>query len=110
MPTNLPLDAELDGEESEAQSKIEQAKLVGGLRVTGHTLRVRPGQGGRAICEEARAIKAAAIVMQLRYRNGKPLYGKTLQSVLADRPGPRDRRRRPAGLARRHVPRSPAVS
>jgi basic amino acid/polyamine antiporter, APA family len=87
VPTNLPLDAELDGEESEAQSKIEQAKLVGGLRVSGHTLRVRPGQGGRAICEEAKAIKAAAIVMQLRYRNGEPLYGKTLQSVLADRPG-----------------------
>jgi APA family basic amino acid/polyamine antiporter len=87
VPTDLPLDAELDGAEREAQSKIEQAKLVGGLRVTGHTLRVRPGQGGRAICEEARAIKAAAVVMQLRYRDGTPLYGKTLQSVLAARPG-----------------------
>ena len=87
VPTNLPLDAELDGEERDAQSKIEQAKLVGGLRVTGHTLRVRPGQGGRAVCEEARAIKARAIVMQLRYRNGTPLYGKTLQAVLAERPG-----------------------
>jgi basic amino acid/polyamine antiporter, APA family len=87
VPTNLPLDAELDGEEREAQSKIEQAKLIGGLRVTGHTLRVRPGQGGRAVCEEAKAIKAAAVVMQLRYRDGRPLYGKTLQSVLAQRPG-----------------------
>jgi basic amino acid/polyamine antiporter, APA family len=87
VPTNLPLDAELDGEESEAQSKIEQAKLVGGLRVTGHTLRIRPGQGGRAVCKEARAINAEAIVMQLRYRNGQPLYGRTIQSVLADRPG-----------------------
>jgi APA family basic amino acid/polyamine antiporter len=86
VPTNLPLDAELDGDESDAQSKVEQAKLVGGLRVTGHTLRVRPGQGGRAIREEAKAINAEAIVMQLRYRNGRPLYGKTLQSVLADRP------------------------
>ena len=87
VPTNLPLDAELDREESEAQSKIEQAKLVGGLRVTGHTLRVRPGQGGRAICKEATAINAAVVVMQLRYRNGKPLYGRTLQTVLAERPG-----------------------
>jgi hypothetical protein len=25
-------------------------------------------------------------VMGLRYRNGKPLYGKTLQTVLAERP------------------------
>jgi APA family basic amino acid/polyamine antiporter len=87
VPTNLPLDAELDGDASDAQSKIEQAKLVGGLRVTGHTLRVRPGQGGRAICKEAHAINAEAIVMQLRYRNGQPLYGRSLQAVLADRPG-----------------------
>jgi basic amino acid/polyamine antiporter, APA family len=87
VPSHLPLDADMGRAESEAQSKIEQAKLVGGLRVSGHTLRVRPGQGGRAICQEAKAIKAAAIVMQLRYRNGEPLYGKTLQSVLADRPG-----------------------
>ena len=56
------------------------------MRVTGNVQRVRPGQAGQAIVEEARAIKAAAIVMQLRYRNGTPLYGKTLQTVLAERP------------------------
>jgi APA family basic amino acid/polyamine antiporter len=86
VPTNLPLDAPLEERESEAQSKIEQAKLIGGMRVTGSVQRVRPGQAGQAIVEEARAIKAAAIVMQLRYRNGTPLYGKTLQTVLAERP------------------------
>ncbi len=86
VPTNLPLDAPLEQQESEAQSKIEQAKLIGGMRVTGSVQRVRPGQAGQAIVEEARAIKAAAIVMQLRYRNGTPLYGKTLQTVLAERP------------------------
>jgi APA family basic amino acid/polyamine antiporter len=86
VPTHLPLDAELEDAESEALSKIEQAKVIGGLRVTGHTERVRPGQEARAIIEEARSIKAAAIVMPLRYRNGKPLYGKTLQTVLAKRP------------------------
>ena len=86
VPTHLPLDAPLDLQESEAQSKIEQAKLIGGMRVTGSVQRVRPGQAGQAIVEEARAIKAAAIVMQLRYRNGTPLYGKTLQAVLAERP------------------------
>ncbi|HSF01632.1 MAG TPA: APC family permease [Solirubrobacterales bacterium] len=86
VPTNLPLDAPLEQPESEAQSRIEQAKLIGGMRVTGSVQRVRPGQGGQAIVEEARAIKAAAIVMQLRYRNGTPLYGKTLQTVLAERP------------------------
>jgi APA family basic amino acid/polyamine antiporter len=86
VPTHLPLDAPLDERESEAQSKIEQAKLIGGLRVTGSRQRVRPGQAGQAIVEEARAIKAAAIVMPLRYRNGTPLYGRTLQHVLAARP------------------------
>jgi APA family basic amino acid/polyamine antiporter len=86
VPTHLPLDAPLDELESEAQSKVERAKLIGGLRVTGHSERVRPGQEGQAVIEEAQAIKAAVIVMPLRYRNGKPLYGKTLQTVLAKRP------------------------
>jgi basic amino acid/polyamine antiporter, APA family len=86
VPTHLPLDAPLEAEESEAQSKIERAKLICGLRVTGHVERVRPGQSGHVISEDARAIKAAALVMQLRYRNGTPLYGKTLQTVLAERP------------------------
>jgi basic amino acid/polyamine antiporter, APA family len=86
IPTHLPLDAQLEEREEEAHSKIEQAKIIGGLRVTGHVARVRPGQEARTIIEEARDIKAAAIVMPLRYRNGKPLYGKTLQTVLAKRP------------------------
>jgi APA family basic amino acid/polyamine antiporter len=86
VPTHLPLDARLDELESEAQSKVERAKVIGGLRVTGHTERVRPGQEAQVIIEEAKAIDAAAIVMPLRYRNGKPLYGKTLQTVLAKRP------------------------
>jgi APA family basic amino acid/polyamine antiporter len=65
---------------------IERAKLIGGLRVTGHPERVRPGQAGHAVIEEAQAIRAGAIVIPLRYRNGRPLYGKTLQTVLAKRP------------------------
>jgi APA family basic amino acid/polyamine antiporter len=86
VPTALPLDAPLEREEQEAKSKIERAKLIGGLRVTGHVERVRPGQAGQAIVDEAGAIEAAAVVMPLRYRDGKPLYGKTLQTVLAKRP------------------------
>jgi APA family basic amino acid/polyamine antiporter len=86
VPTALPMDAPLEREEEEAQSKIEQAKLIGGLRVSGHVDRVRPGQAGPAIVNEAREIKAAAIVMPLRYRNGRPLFGRTLETVLAKRP------------------------
>jgi APA family basic amino acid/polyamine antiporter len=86
VPSNLPLDAELDDREGPAQTKIEQAKLICGRRVSGHIEHVRAGQSGQAIVEEAKAINAAAIVMPLRYRNGSPLYGKTLQTVLAKRP------------------------
>ena len=43
------------GRGGEAQSKIEQAKLIGGgMRVSGHVHRVRPGQAGHSIAEEAR--------------------------------------------------------
>jgi basic amino acid/polyamine antiporter, APA family len=86
VPANLPLDAELPQQESEAQSKIEQAKLIGGQRVTGHVERVRPGQAGYSIADEAKLIAAAAVVVGLRYRNGRPLYDKTLQTVLGERP------------------------
>ena len=86
VPANLPLDADLEREESEAQSKVERAKLIGGLRVTGHVDRIRPGQAGYSIAEEARMINAAAIVIGLRFRNGQPLYDETLQTVLAERP------------------------
>jgi basic amino acid/polyamine antiporter, APA family len=86
VPTHLPLDARLPEAESKAQSKIERAKLIAGQRVSGHIEHVRPGQAGKAIVEDAKAIKAAAIVMPLRYRNGAPLYGRTLQTVLAARP------------------------
>jgi APA family basic amino acid/polyamine antiporter len=86
VPNNLPLDAPLQAQEEEARSKIEQAKLIGGMRVSGHVHRARPNQAGHSIAEEARELRASALVMGLRYRNGAPLYGKTLQTVLAERP------------------------
>jgi APA family basic amino acid/polyamine antiporter len=86
VPSNLPLEAHMDGRELAARSKLEQAKLIGGQRVSGSVEHVRLGQAGNAIVEEAQAIDAAAIVMPLRYRDGAPLYGKTLQTVLAKRP------------------------
>ena len=86
VPTNLPLDAELPEQERDAQGKVEQARLIGGQRVTGHVERVRPGQAGYSIAGEAKTIEAAAVVVGLRYRNGKPLYDKTLETVLGERP------------------------
>jgi basic amino acid/polyamine antiporter, APA family len=86
VPTNLPLNAGMPDQESEAQSKVEEAKLIGGQRVTGHVARVRPGQAGYSVADEAAEIKAEAIVVGLSYRNGVPLYDKTLQTVLGERP------------------------
>ena len=86
VPRNLALDAPLEEKESAAQAKIERAKLIARGRVTGHTLRVRQGQAGHAIVDEALGIDAAAVVMQLNYRNGTPLYGSTLRTVLNERP------------------------
>ncbi len=86
VPTNLPLDADMRDAEAEAQSKVEQAKLIGGQRVTGHVERVRPGQAGYSISDEAKLINAAAVVVWLRHRGGTPLYDKTLQTVLGERP------------------------
>jgi APA family basic amino acid/polyamine antiporter len=86
VPTNLPLDTELPENDSSAQSKLERAKLAAGMRVSGSVEHVRPGQAGQAIVERARAINAAAVVLQLTYRDGKPRYGKLLQTVLGERP------------------------
>jgi basic amino acid/polyamine antiporter, APA family len=105
VPSHLPLDAPLGEQEEDARSKIEQAKLIGGTRVSGHVHRARPNQAGHSIAEEARELKARAIVMGLRYRDGAPLYGKTLQTIMAERPtrvivvGEPERARSAAGIS-----------
>jgi APA family basic amino acid/polyamine antiporter len=86
VPTHLAIDEPQEEKESRAQSKIERAKLICGGRITGGVERVRPGQEAKRIVETAVNINASAIVMPLAYRSGKPLWGKTLQGVLAKRP------------------------
>ena len=86
VPTHLPLESSMAEEETEAQSKIERAKLIAGLRVTGRVERVRPGQEGYFLARQARTSKAAAIVIGLRSRRGIPQYGKTLETLLRERP------------------------
>jgi APA family basic amino acid/polyamine antiporter len=87
VPNALPIDARMAEEESTADSVIEQAKIHGGRRVSGHTEKIRAGQAGRRIIEEATDMRAAAIVMPLPRRvAGASLFGKTLETVLAERP------------------------
>jgi len=86
VPTSSPLDADLPDQELAAQEIIEQAKLQGGRRVTGHYEKVRAGQAGRLIVNEAREMSAKVIVMALPPRTGGAVFGKTVETVLAERP------------------------
>jgi APA family basic amino acid/polyamine antiporter len=86
VPASAPIDAELPELERDAQTVIEQAKLQGGRRVTGHWEKVRAGGAGRLIVEEARAMGAKAIVMPLPARAGATVFSKTVETVLAERP------------------------
>ena len=87
VPNAREIDAPIRDEEAAADSIIEQAKLQGGGRVSGHWEKVRAGQAGRRIIEEAQDMRAAAVVMGLPRRvAGTSVFGKTLETVLAERP------------------------
>lgn len=87
VPATSPINAAMPDQELAAQSLIEQAKVQGGRRVTGHWEKVRPGQAGRRIVDEAKEIQARAIVMPLPVRaGGGSVFGRTLETVLAERP------------------------
>jgi APA family basic amino acid/polyamine antiporter len=86
VPASAPINAQLPEQELAAQGIIEQAKLQGGRRVTGHWEKVRAGGAGRLIVDEAREMGAKAIVLPLPARNGSTVFGKTVETVLAERP------------------------
>ncbi len=87
VPANAPIDASMPAAEAKAQAAVDSAKVRGGRRVTGHYEKVRAGEAGRRILHEAREIEAAAIVMPLPpKRTGASVFGRTLETVLAERP------------------------
>jgi APA family basic amino acid/polyamine antiporter len=87
VPPNSPIDAQLPEQEAKAASVIDSARVRGGRRVTGHWEKVRPGQAGRRVVEEAKDIRARAVVMPLPpRRTGATLFGRTLETVLSERP------------------------
>jgi basic amino acid/polyamine antiporter, APA family len=87
VPNSLAIDTPMPEAEAAAGSIVEQAKLQGGGRVSGHWEKVRAGQAGRRIIEEAHDMRAAAVVMALPRRvPGASVFGKTLETVLAERP------------------------
>jgi basic amino acid/polyamine antiporter, APA family len=87
VPNSMEIGAPMPDQEAIARSIIEEAKVSGGSRVSGHVERVRAGQTGRRIVEDAVNMRAAAIVMPLPRRiDGASLFGKTLETVLTERP------------------------
>src|SRR3954452_8263493 len=87
VPQSLPIDASLPEQEQRAQSTIDSARVLGRRRVSGHWEKVRAGEAGGRIVEEARAIRAAAVVLPPPPRTpGGSLFGRTIETVLEERP------------------------
>jgi basic amino acid/polyamine antiporter, APA family len=104
VPATSPISAAMPEQESAAQSIIEEAKVQAGRRVSGHWEKVRAGQTGRRIVDEAKEMRAAAIVMPMP-QDGSG-FGRALATVLRERPCrviveslPRPQRRRPSVAA-----------
>jgi APA family basic amino acid/polyamine antiporter len=86
VPSARPIDSPMPEAEKAAQNKIERAKLIAGMRVSGAVERVRPGEEGYFLSEQAEKSNAEALVMGMRRRGGKPVYGKALETGLRERP------------------------
>src|SRR4051794_2772205 len=86
VPYSAPITADMPDQELAAQAVIEQARIQGGRRVSGHVEKVRPGGAGRLIVEEAQEMQARAIVMPLPPRQGSTIFPKTVETVLSERP------------------------
>jgi len=84
VPASSPIDAVLPEQEAAAQSIIEEAKVQVGRRVSGHWDKVRAGQTGRRIVDEARVVHAEAIVMPMARSGGG--FARALETVLRERP------------------------
>ncbi len=84
VPASSPIDATLPEQEAAAASTIEEARVQGGRRVTGHWEKVRAGQTARRIVDEATEMHAGAIVMPMSRTGGG--FSRTLETVLRERP------------------------
>ena len=105
VPASSPIDAPMPDQEARAQAAIDSARVLGGRRVTGHWEKVRQGEAGRRIVDEAVAVRARAIVMPLTptRRGGAPVLTRSHETVLHARPcrviveaAPRERARAPS--------------
>jgi basic amino acid/polyamine antiporter, APA family len=86
VPASAPISAEMPEQELAAHAIIEAARLQGGRRVSGHVEKIRAGQAGRLIVNEAKRMRAQAVVVPLPARTGGSLFGRTVETLLTERP------------------------
>ncbi len=86
VPSSAPINAEMPEQEERAQAMIEQARLQGGRLVTGRWIKVRAGQAGGMIVQEAIDLRARAVVLALPRRQGANIFDKAIETVLRERP------------------------
>jgi APA family basic amino acid/polyamine antiporter len=89
VPSHLDIDAPLEAAEVSATQIVELGRQWArrGQRVHGSILKVRPGEAGHRIVQEAREAHADAIVMAMpNHRPTGKLLNKTLEVVLGKRP------------------------
>jgi APA family basic amino acid/polyamine antiporter len=84
VPASSPIGASMPNQEALAQSILEEAKVQAGRRVSGHFEKVRAGQTGRRIVDEAKRMRAGAIVLPMTRAGGG--FGRALETVLRERP------------------------
>ena len=84
VPASSPVGAALPELEAAAASILEEARVQGGRRVTGHVEKLRAGQTGRRIVDMARELRAGAIVMPMARGGGS--FSRALETVLRERP------------------------
>jgi APA family basic amino acid/polyamine antiporter len=86
VPQSAPIDARMPEQERAAEALIEEARLQIGNRLQARWVKVRAGQFGRVIVEDARLTKARAIVMSIPPKAGSGSIYRSIDTVMAERP------------------------
>lgn len=86
VPQSSALDIETPRFEREAEAVLEQAKLQFGNKIRGRWVKVRPGQFGRTVLDQAKEIQASAIVVALPPGSESSGLERSIDTILAERP------------------------
>jgi APA family basic amino acid/polyamine antiporter len=86
VPQSSPIDARMPEQERAAEALIEEARLQIGNRLQARWVKVRAGQFGRIVVEDARITKARAIVMSIPPKAGSGSIYRSIDTVMAERP------------------------